>query len=87
MYNLCLTDRANESEVKTFLEENHESIKYECNFKRKALLNARAVNRGECKRLDQYPVEDANQYMFLINKMKISEMFFKVVNTEVNIKI
>ena len=50
------------------MEENHDFIKYECNFKRIAsdLLNARAVNRGECERLDQYPLEDANQYMFLI---------------------
>ena len=64
-YNLCFIDIAYESKVKTFLEENHDFIKYECNFKRIAsdLLNARAVNQGECERLDQ---EDANQYMFLI---------------------
>ena len=50
------------------MEENHDFIKYECNFKRIAtdLLSARAVNRGECERLDQHPLEDANQYMFLI---------------------
>ena len=67
MYNLCFIDIANESEVKTFLEENHDYIKYKCNFKRIAsdLLNARAVNRGECERLDQSPLEEANQYMFL----------------------
>ena len=68
MYNLCFIDVANESKVKTFLEENHDFIKYECNFKRIAsdLLNARAVSQGECERLDQYPLEKANQYMFLI---------------------
>ena len=68
MYNLYFIDIANESKVKTFLEENHDFIKYECNFKRIAsdLLNVRAVNRGECERLDQDPLEKANQYMFLI---------------------